>query len=113
MKRDLKPLTAIALGALLAIPVLAPVNAAQAAAHPIPRPADCVAVVDAAALRAVGQTDPVGQIAVSGDPVRFGPNRLRVDVDEFPGGERAVDIKIDRDCNVLSVTTTIESDDPP
>ena len=73
-------------------------------------PVDCAAVLNAAALRAVGQTVPVGQLQIFGDPMSFGPYRKRVQVDVFGGGgEYDVDLAIDDDCHVLSVTTRLNS----
>ncbi len=77
------------------------------------RPVDCSAKVNAAALKAMGQTGPHGQMQIWGDPVAFGPNLLRVEVDVFGGGEYDVDVTIDSACNVFSVTTRLESNGPP
>ncbi|MGO9419180.1 hypothetical protein [Roseiarcus sp.] len=70
---------------------------------------NCVASVDSAALKAMERTGPLGQIYVHGDPVSLGPNHLRVEVDEFPGGVYDVDVNIDRNCHVLSVSTEQET----
>lgn len=67
-----------------------------------PKPADCAAVADEAALKAMNGTGVLGQTYVSGDPVHMGPNHLRVDIND---GEYAVDVNVDRACNVLSVST--------
>ncbi len=77
------------------------------------RPADCVAVVNAAALKAMGQTGPLGQMQIWGDPVAFGPNLFRVEVDVFGGGEYDVDVTIAPRCIPLSVTTRLASNGPP
>ncbi|RBP04162.1 hypothetical protein DFR50_14035 [Roseiarcus fermentans] len=76
-------------------------------------PGGCVAVVNAAALKAMGQTGPLGQMQIWGDPVVFGPNLVRVNVDVFGGGEYDVDVVIGAGCNVLSVTTRLASNGPP
>jgi hypothetical protein len=73
------------------------------------KPADCVASVDAAALKAMERTGPLGQIYIHGDPVSLGPNHLRVEVGEFPGGEYEVDVNIGPNCRVLSASTREES----
>jgi len=72
-------------------------------------PVNCVSSVDAAALKAMQQTGPLGQIYIHGDPISLGPNHLRVEVGEFPGGEYEVDVNIDGSCRVLSVSTREES----
>ena len=78
------------------------------------RPIDCAAILDAAALRAMGQTGPLGPMQVFGDPVAFGPNLRRVEIDVFGGGgQYDVDLTIDGDCNVLAVTTRLASNGPP
>ncbi len=83
------------------------------AAKDVARPVDCAALVDAAALRAMGQTGPLGQMQIWGAPVAFGPNLRRVEVDVFGGGEYDVDVTIDRNCEVLSATTRLNSNGPP
>ena len=88
------------------LPVTAPKVAVVDGAK---RPVDCVASVDAAALKAMERTGPLGQIYVHGDPVSLGPNHLRVEVGEFPGGEYEVDVNIDSNCRVLSASTREES----
>jgi hypothetical protein len=70
---------------------------------------NCIASANAAALKAMERSGPLGQIYIHGDPVSLGPNHLRVDVGEFPGGEYEVDVNIDRSCRVLSVSTREES----
>jgi len=79
------------------------------------RPFDCTAVLNATALRAMGQTGPLGQMQIYGDPMAFGPNLRRVGVDVFGGGggQYDVDITIDDDCHVLSVTPRLASNGPP
>lgn len=77
------------------------------------RPADCVSRIDAAALRAMGRTGPLGQLQIWGAPVAFGPNLRRVEVDVFGGGEYDVDVMIDRNCKALSETTRLNSNGPP
>jgi hypothetical protein len=55
------------------------------------------------------RTGPLGQLYIHGDPVSLGPNHVRVEVGEFPGGEYEVDVNVGRNCNVLSVSTELES----
>ena len=73
--------------------------------------ADCKAILDQAALRAVGRTGPLGQMQIYGDPVAFGPNLRRVEVHGF-GSDYNVDLTIDGSCNVLSVTTDDRTIEP-
>lgn len=77
------------------------------------RPVDCVSVVNTAALTAMGRTGPLGQMQIWGDPVAFGPNLLRVEVQVFGGGDYDVDVTIGPPCKVLSATTRLESNGPP
>ena len=83
------------------------------AADTVRRPVDCETIVNAAALKAMGQTGPLGQMQIWGAPVAFGPNLRRVEVDVFGGGEYDVDVTIGRDCKVLSATTRLNSNGPP
>src|SRR5271165_6144754 len=81
----MKKAIVIGLATFLAIPAFAeepkPVNASQKAVAGIARkPVDCVASVDAAALKAMERTGPLGQMNIYGDPVVLGPNHMRVDV---------------------------------
>jgi len=97
----------------LAIPALAdetesPLTASKTA-DGVRRPIDCAASVNAAALKAMERTGPLGQVQIHGNPVSLGPNHLRVEVGGFPGGEYEVDVNIDRSCRVLSVSTEEES----
>lgn len=77
------------------------------------RPVDCVSVVNTAALTAMGQIGPLGQMQIWGDPVAFGPTLMRVEVQVFGGGDYDVDVTIDHPCKVISVTTRLESNGPP
>ncbi len=77
------------------------------------RPTDCVSLVNSAALKAMGQTGPLGQMQIWGDPVAFGPTLRRVEVQVFGAGDYDVDVTIDPPCKVLSVTTRLESNGPP
>ncbi len=77
-----------------------------------PPPPACVAKVNAAALRAMGQTA-LGQTQIWGDPVDIGPHHLRVDAKVFGGGDYYVDVMIDPHCDVRSVSTTLELNGPP
>jgi hypothetical protein len=109
--------TALGITTFLAIPAFAndtklPVAASKmAVADGAKRPIDCVSSIDAAALKAMERTGPLGQIYIHGDPVRLGPNHLRVEVGEFPGGEYEVDVNIDANCRVFSASTREESPD--
>ena len=76
------------------------------------KPVNCVAIVNAAALKAVTGTSAFGQMSVYGDPVVMGPNHLRVDVKAF-NAIYAADVIIDRNCNVLSVSTDLETNPSP
>ena len=76
-------------------------------------PVACVAKVNTAALKAMGQTGPLGQVQIWGDPVSMGPNHLRVDAKVFSGGVYYVDVMVDPHCNVFSVSTTLESNGQP
>ncbi len=103
---------------LIATPCVTALSAVLAAMTPCAaalgrKPIDCVGVVNAAALRAMGQTGPLGQMQIWGDPVAFGPNLLRVAVQVFGGGDYDVDVTIDAPCIVRSVTTRLESNGPP
>jgi len=67
-------------------------------------PSDCSARIDAAALKALGQSGPLGQMQIWGDPAAFGPNLRRVAVEVFGEGEYDVDVTLGQDCRVQSVT---------
>ncbi len=106
----MKMASVVALAALLSGAAVAATPSVRAGEAGVARkPADCVAIVDAAALKAMNGTGPLGQTYVSGDPVHMGPNHLRVDIND---GEYAVDVNVDRACNVLSVSTTREAFSP-
>lgn len=65
-------------------------------------PATCTDVINAAALSAVGQTHPLGQIYIFGNPVNFGRGVWQAQVSVSNGTQFNVNIKVDRKCNVLS-----------
>jgi hypothetical protein len=68
-------------------------------------PGACNAILNAAALTAMGQIGPLGQMQIFGDPTSFSPTEKRVEVDVPGGGQFVVDLTIDANCHVLSVTT--------
>ncbi len=72
---------------------------------------DCVAKVNKAALQAVLRTGPLGQMQIFGAPTSFGPFLKRVEVRVFGGRTDiyAVDVTIDNACNVLGVSTRLET----
>ena len=108
VKSALSVPTLIATGALLLLGATAPCIADVGR-----RPVDCAAIVSAAGLKAVGQTGPIGQMQIWGDPVAFGPNLRRVEVGVFGSGEYDVDVTINSHCNVISATTRLETSGPP
>lgn len=61
----------------------------------------------------MGQTGPLGQIEIWGDPVVMGRDHLRVDAKVFGGGAYYVDVMIDPHCDVRSVSTTLKMSGPP
>jgi hypothetical protein len=65
-------------------------------------PATCADVVNAAALKAVGQTHPLGQILVFGSPVNFGRGVWQAQVNVSNGVQFNVNVRVDRNCNVRS-----------
>ena len=65
-------------------------------------PATCTDVINAAALKAVGQTHPLGQIYVFGNPVNFGRGVWQAQVSVSNGTQFNVNIRVDRKCNVRS-----------
>ena len=65
-------------------------------------PATCTDVINAAALKAVGQTHPLGQIYVFGSPVNFGRGVWQAQVSVSNGVQFNVNIRVDRKCNVRS-----------
>jgi len=65
-------------------------------------PATCTDVVNAAALKAVGQTHPLGQIWSFGSPVNFGRGVWQAQVSVSNGVQFNVNVRVDRKCNVLS-----------
>ena len=72
---------------------------------------DCVAKVNKAALQAMNRTRPLGQMTIFGLPASFGPHLLRVEVRVFGGRTElyAVDVTIDNACNILGVSTRLET----
>ena len=65
-------------------------------------PATCTDVINAAALKAVGQTHPLGQIYVFGSPVNFGRGVWQAQVSVSNGVQFNVNIRVDSKCNVRS-----------
>jgi hypothetical protein len=72
---------------------------------------DCVAKVNKAALQAMNRTEPLGQLQIFGSPTSFGPHLERVEVRVFGGRTDiyAVDVTIDNACNILGVSTRLET----
>ena len=66
-------------------------------------PATCTDVVNAAALKAVGQTHPLGQIWSFGSPVNFGRGVWQAQVSV----QFNVNIRVDSKCNVRSAVPYI------
>ena len=65
-------------------------------------PATCTDVVNAAALKAVAQTHPLGQIWIFGNPINFGRGVWQAQVSAPDGGQFIVNITVDHKCNVRS-----------
>jgi hypothetical protein len=72
---------------------------------------DCVARVNKAALQAMNRVGPLGQMQIFGAPTSFGPYLKRVEVRVFGGRTDiyAVDVTIDNACNILGVSTRLET----
>jgi hypothetical protein len=72
---------------------------------------DCVARINQAALQAMKRTGPLGQLQIFGSPTSFGPNLKRVEVRVFGGRTDiyAVDVTIDNACDILGVSTRLET----
>ena len=72
-------------------------------------PATCTDVINAAALKAVGQTGPLGQMQVFGNPVNFGRGLWQAQVSVSNGTQFNVNIRVDHKCNVLSAVPVVTS----
>ena len=97
-----------------AVFVLLGVAACNAPGPPVPAvsgvaatPATCTDVINAAALKAVGQTRPLGQMQIYGNPVNFGRGVWQAQVSVSNGTQFNVNIRVDRECNVRSAVPVV------
>ena len=76
---------------------------------------DCAAKLNKAALRAMQQTKPLGQVQISSSPISFGPQLKRIEVGVYGARTEmyAVDLTIDGACNVLGASTRLETNEWP
>ena len=109
MARVVKSYIPTAARCATAVFVLLGVAACNAPGPPVPAvsgvaatPATCADVVNAAALKAVAQTHPLGQILVFGSPVNFGRGVWQAQVNVSNGVQFNVNVRVDRKCNVRS-----------
>jgi len=107
----MKQALAVGLGLAAVLPLLQACEDEATIAAAARRPANCVSIVNAAALKAMTGTTIPGQMTVYGDPVLLSPDTLRVDVDAFDA-QYAVEVVVDRDCKVLSVSINRETNAP-
>ncbi len=72
----------------------------------------CADRVNKAALRAMGQTGPLSQMQLTSLPFAFSPDLTRVEV-RVGGQIYAVDVMVDKACNVVGATTRLDTNGPP